>query len=124
LKKVVIIGAGPSGLFAANELADYYEVTIIEKRDFVGGSGLHSDGKLNFHPLIGGNLTNFLPEKEAWDLVYKIRDTFKELGVDDLHHENGGLENLEMRAAKAGIRFVKIHQNHIGSTLVPIIYQA
>ena len=119
MKKVVIIGAGPSGLFAANELADYYEVTIIEKRDFVGGSGLHSDGKLNFHPLIGGNLTNFLPEKEAWDLVYKIRDTFKELGVDDLHHENSGLENLEMRAAKAGIRFVKIHQNHIGSDYLP-----
>ena len=119
MKKVVIVGAGPSGLFAANELADNYEVTIIEKRDFVGGSGLHSDGKLNFHPLIGGDLTKFMPENEAWDLVYSIRDKFKELGVDDLGQENGGLEDLEQRAAKAGIRFVKIHQNHIGSDYLP-----
>jgi len=119
VKKVVIVGAGPSGLFAANELAENYEVTVIEKRDFVGGSGLHSDGKLNFHPLIGGDLTKFLPENEAWSLVYSVRDKFKELGVDDLHKENGGLEDLEMKAAKAGIRFLKIHQNHIGSDYLP-----
>jgi ribulose 1,5-bisphosphate synthetase/thiazole synthase len=49
LDKVVIVGAGPSGLFAAHELANDCDVTIIERRDYVGGSGLQSDGKLNFH---------------------------------------------------------------------------
>jgi len=65
LKKVAIVGAGPSGLFAAHELAENYDVTIIERRNYVGGSGLHSDGKLNFHPRIGGDLTQFLPETRA-----------------------------------------------------------
>ena len=57
MEKVVIVGAGPAGLFAAYDLTDDFEVTIIERRGFVGGSGLHSDGKLNFHPHIGGGLT-------------------------------------------------------------------
>ena len=119
LKHVVIVGAGPSGLFAANELATSHRVTVIEKRNFVGGSGLHSDGKLNFHPLIGGDLTSFLPEKDAWSLVYQIRDTFKDLGVEDKEPDDGGLDDLEQQAAQAGIRFVKIYQNHIGSDYLP-----
>ena len=30
-KKVIIVGAGPAGLMAARQLADYADVTIIEK---------------------------------------------------------------------------------------------
>lgn len=81
LRKVVIVGAGPSGLFAANELADDFEVTILERRGYVGGSGLHSDGKLNFHPLIGGDLTEFLLEKEGWDPVFYMRDDYFQINL-------------------------------------------
>jgi ribulose 1,5-bisphosphate synthetase/thiazole synthase len=66
LDKIVIVGAGPAGLFAARELAANHDVTIIERTNYVGGSGLHSDGKLNFHPSIGGDLTEFLTEEQAW----------------------------------------------------------
>lgn len=117
--KVVIVGAGPAGLFAANELAESCEVTVVERRDYVGGSGLHSDGKLNFHPRIGGDLTEFLPEKDAWDLVFHIRDVFDSLGVDRAEQNDSGLKDLEARAVKAGIRFIKINQNHIGSDHLP-----
>ena len=39
MKKVVIIGAGPAGLTAANELLKYknYEVIILEESDSIGG---------------------------------------------------------------------------------------
>lgn len=116
---VVIVGAGPSGLFAANELADRFDVTVIEEKGFVGGSGLHSDGKLNFHPLIGGDLTEFLPDLEAWDLVFRIKDVFSSLGVEEKEQNRKGMEDLEIKTAKAGFRFVKILQNHIGSDYLP-----
>lgn len=119
MKKVVIVGAGPSGLFAANELADHFDVTVVEMRDYVGGSGLHSDGKLNFHPHIGGDLTEFLPEEEAWDLVFYIRTVFDGLGIERMGQNESGLKDLETKAVRAGIRFIKIDQNHIGSDHLP-----
>jgi uncharacterized FAD-dependent dehydrogenase len=119
LEKIVVVGAGPSGLFAANELADDFDVTVLEKRGYVGGSGLHSDGKLNFHPLIGGDLTEFLGEEEAWGIVFRIRDIFAGLGVGEMEQNASGMDDLEARAVRAGIRFIKIIQNHIGSDHLP-----
>lgn len=117
--KVVIVGAGPAGLFAAHTISKKHQVTILERRNFVGGSGLHSDGKLNFHPKIGGDLTEFMPEGEAWALMYSIRDLFKGLGVEIAQSDDEGLKKLETQASKAGIKFVKIEQNHIGSDHLP-----
>ncbi len=119
MKRVLIVGAGPAGLFAAHELAGRFDVTVLEERGFVGGSGLHSDGKLNFHPQIGGDLTEFLQEGEAWDLVHKIKEVFGELGVEGAEYDEAGMRRLEAQAAKAGIKFVKIDQNHIGSDRLP-----
>lgn len=121
MKKVTVIGAGPAGIFAANTLSEKCEVTILEKRNFVGGSGLHSDGKLNFHPQIGGDLTEFIPVQEAWNLVKSIQETFTRLGVKMAHSDKEGLKQMTAKAAKAGIKFVQIEQNHIGSDFLPAV---
>ncbi|MBD3172626.1 FAD-dependent oxidoreductase, partial [Candidatus Bathyarchaeota archaeon] len=119
MNKIVIVGAGPAGLWAAYRLGRDYQVTVLEKRNFVGGSGLHSDGKLNFHPKIGGDLTEFMSNEAAWELTYQIQDTFTGLGVEMAHSDEEGLKKLETEASKAGIKFVKIEQNHIGSDYLP-----
>jgi len=54
--KVVIVGSGPAGLFAAYELSSKFDINVFDMASTPGGSGLRSDGKLNFHPRIGGDL--------------------------------------------------------------------
>jgi uncharacterized FAD-dependent dehydrogenase len=119
LRKIIIVGAGPAGLWAAHRLSINHQVTILEKSNFVGGSGLHSDGKLNFHPQIGGDLTEFMSTEKAWALNKEIKDHFTELGVNLAHTDNEALRKLETQASRAGIKFVKIDQNHIGSDYLP-----
>jgi uncharacterized FAD-dependent dehydrogenase len=123
MSRIVLVGAGPTSLFAAKQLACDYDVTILEESDHVGGSGLYSDGKLNFNPQIGGDLTEFMPMNEAWKVIDTIRETFRELGVDTNSHGEEGQTQLEREAARAGIRFVRINQSHIGSDHLPIVMQ-
>jgi len=65
------------------------------------------------------HLTEFIPEGEGWKLVFHIRDIFHDLDVEADEYDEGGMRGLEIRAAKAGIRFVKILQGHIGSDHLP-----
>ena len=145
---VVIIGAGPAGLFAASELIDSdLEVLIVELgRDVqdrkcplnttttkcmncdpcnimcgVGGAGGLSDGKLNLRPDIGGNLTEFTDdEQEAWDLVESVDRMFLDHGVPENGYGTGDdAEELRRRAAQVGINFIPIHQRHVGSDKLP-----
>lgn len=112
----MIVGAGPAGLFAAQELAELFDVTILEKNNVSGGSGLNSDGKLNFNPKIGGDLTEFLQLEEAENVIDGIDKTFQNYGVDQNDNYNDGeLEKLRIKADQAGMEFVKIKQKHIGS---------
>lgn len=118
----MIVGAGPAGLFAADELIDNaYAVTVIEEMSRVGGQGLNIDGKFNFHPKIGGDLTDFLSEAESWKLITDIETTFEKYGDADKYYDAEKLNALQEKSIKAGIEFIKIQQKHIGSDLLPEI---
>jgi uncharacterized FAD-dependent dehydrogenase len=139
----IIIGAGPAGLFAAKELSRK-ELKIlvvdqgksIEERNCpmllegkclnctpcdimsgLGGSGAFSDGTLNVHPQIGGDLTQFLAKDDAWDLVEEVDQLFAEYWnfpkITLATKEE--INQLKRRAASCGAHFVDIKQRHIGS---------
>ena len=119
MTKVLIVGAGPAGLFAAYELADSCDITVIEQENHIGGAGLYSDGKMNFHPQIGGDLLEFLSEEESMKNLEKIKNVFKSYGMAEVGNDWEKLLELERRATTAGIKFIPIRQNHVGSDYLP-----
>ena len=141
---VIIVGAGPAGMFAARELVHQgLKVLVIDRgRDTgerrcemertgicrkckpcnvlcgIGGAGTFSDGTLNLRPDVGGNLRDYTQtDDEAWALVDEVDRTFIQYGVlDELAGSSeADIEQLKRRAASAGVRFVDIKQRHVGS---------
>lgn len=121
---VIIVGAGPAGLFAANELKSQKKkkkksVLVIDKgKDVeerycfidnlsycnhcddcnimcgVGGAGTFSDGTLNLRPDVGGDLTEFCDNDTAWQLVKEVDSVFLKFGMPDKLY-NGSAEEIE-----------------------------
>ena len=132
---VVIVGAGPAGLFTALELSDSkLEVVVVDKgRDIksrpreevmcgVGGAGGYSDGTLNLSPYIGGNLDEVTGDGDkSQKLVERVDKIFLKFGAPKRRY---GLDKdkaaaLEKKAAATGIKFINIVQQHIGSENTP-----
>ena len=109
---VVIVGAGPAGLFAAYELLENnkkLKVAILD-RGFkaenrscpmnkkgiscvncnpcgilsgYGGAGTFSDGKLNFIPKLGkSDLFKYMSQSEAYKLIDDTEKIFNKFGMD------------------------------------------
>ena len=146
---VIIVGAGPAGLFAAKTLSEnHLKVLIIDKgRDIeqricpkeknpqtycncnpcniysgLGGAGGKSDGKLNFHPKIGGNLYEYTNDPEKY--INIIDQTFTDLSqIYNYTTTNGKAIELAQKALQTGQQFVIIKQKHIGSDLLFAVMQ-
>jgi len=115
MKRIIITGAGPAGLFAAYKLVtnpkESTEVRVIDSggtieervlsKDVlhgVGGAGLMSDGKLNFDTRIGNNLNEILPEEENKRLTEEVEKIFNSFGVLKLDIDSKKAKELEKRA--------------------------
>ncbi len=145
---VIIIGAGPAGLFAGHEISKNSKLKVLiidmggevkkrkcpmEKTDEcikcdpchvmsgVGGAGGLSDGTLNIRPDIGGNLFEFMKGKEAWGLVRHVDRIWVKAGAPSKLYKATSKEEEELsrKAAQAGLEFVQIPQRHIGSDHTP-----
>lgn len=107
---VIIIGAGPSGIFCAYELINKkpdLKVLMIEKgrrieerqcpkrktKVCVGcqpcsittgfaGAGAFSDGKLSLSPDVGGNLPEILGYEETVELIHESDEIYLKFGAD------------------------------------------
>ena len=109
---VVIVGAGPAGLFCAYELIEKnpkLKILMLDKGKFVenricpmnklkteckncnpcnilsgyGGAGTFSDGKLNFIPKLGkSDLFKYMSEEDAYKLVDETEEIFNKFNMD------------------------------------------
>ena len=109
---VIIVGAGPAGLFAAYELITQntnLKIAVMDKGFRVkkrlcpmnkngipcqncnpcailagyGGAGTFSDGKLNFIPTLGkSDLTKYMTESEANKLIDETEEIFNKFKMD------------------------------------------
>ncbi len=110
---VIIIGAGPTGIFTALEFIKKeaeLDILILEKGNDLekricpmkenpgsgcvhcdscaivsgwGGAGAYSDGKLSLSPDIGGNLENYIGRQALKDNILYADDIYMEFGAPD-----------------------------------------
>ncbi len=134
---VVIIGAGPAGLFAAEMLAQH-ELTVLvldrgeepQKRKTmsygIGGAGTYSDGKLNLTPRIGGNPESFgRSGSEVEKAIETVDQLFTDLGVKGGYSSSDGdkVATLLRSANAAGVDFIYARQRHIGTDRLRVIIE-
>ncbi len=139
---VIIVGAGPAGIFAALELSDSgLRVLLLEKgRDLeervcpvagradgclscrpcsmvsgFGGAGAYSDGKLTLSADVGGLLGALLPPGQLPELIEYVDSLYVRFGAPERVFGTGPeVESLTNRAMLAGLRLVPVKIRHLG----------
>jgi uncharacterized FAD-dependent dehydrogenase len=141
---VIIVGAGPAGIFAAMELTASAHPRVLmldkgpelEKRHCPsrekgrcikcptcalmtgwGGSGAFSDGKLTLTTDVGGLLAEIRGADEAMRLVHEVDELWVRFGANGRPY-SGDLDSIEeiaRRAALAGLRLQHYPIRHLGT---------
>ena len=141
---VIIVGAGPAGIFAAMELTQSTRCRVLmldkgpslDKRHCPsreqghcmkcatcalmtgwGGAGAFSDGKLTLTTQVGGLLAEIRGEEEAEQLVREVDALWVRFGANGQPY-SGDLEHIEevsRRAALAGLRLQHYPIRHLGT---------
>lgn len=141
---VIIVGAGPAGIFSALELANKTDLKIlmlekgpdINKRKCPatrglgcvncepcsllsgwGGAGAFSDGKLTISTSVGGWLNEYVGEEELSKLMEYVDSIYARYGgaLKIYGEDIDEVERLERRAALAGLVMVKQKIRHLGT---------
>jgi uncharacterized FAD-dependent dehydrogenase len=132
--QVIIVGAGPAGIFSALTLADQgiKPILLLElgkdlserkrrnSNDMLcgwGGAGAYSDGKLTLSPEVGGLLGEYL-EPESLDEILKTSDEiWVKHGAPEVIFGKSSpkLEDLADRARLADLELIPSQIRHIGT---------
>ena len=138
---VIIIGAGPAGIFVSLTLTKMGigRVLLIEQgkdiaerdrrsgRDLLcgwGGAGAYSDGKLNLSTEVGGFLNELIPTKKLETLLQKADKIYLSYGAPEkifgAHLDK--IETLSTDAQRVGLTFVPTLIRHMGTeNCVPVL---
>jgi len=138
---VIIVGAGPAGIFAALELAQKPGVKILlldkglglaQRREAMlqpgdrglnpllhgwGGAGAFSDGKLILSPEIGGELAEYIGAEEVAALIERVDEVYLSFDAPERLYgtDLDELERLAKEAAQAHLRLVAARVRHLGT---------
>ena len=142
---VVIVGAGPAGIFAALELTKQAKLDVlildkgrnIDKRhcpiynsdrkcihckfcDRIsgwGGAGAYSDGKLTLSNEVGGQLQDVIGPEALGDLVKYVDDIYVAFGAPEkvYGHHDDTVDNLIRKVALAEFRLLYFPVRHMGT---------
>jgi len=144
---VIIVGAGPAGIFAALELVKRNNVRIlmIEKGSDIrsrtcpmieksipcaqcglcgivcgwGGAGAYSDGKLTLTSDFGGWLKDYLPPEDLASCIEYVDAVYQSFGAGGTVHgdDAAALARLKKKAAGYNLELVPARIRHIGTDL-------
>lgn len=144
---VVIIGAGPAGIFAALEITKLNKnlsVLIIDKGRSIerrkcparvngkcincspcgitsgwSGAGAFSDGKLSLSPEVGGRLLEYFSEDECMELIKYCDDIYLNFGANKTVYglNNEKIDKIKYEASKYNIRLIECPVRHLGTEL-------
>jgi len=135
---VLIVGAGPAGIFAALQFARAKDVSVclvdkgpdidqrVRKAELLsgwGGAGAFSDGKLTLSPEVGGQLINVMPEREVRRLLKYVDQMWVDYGgADKIYGTNeDDVASLARQAQLAGMKLVHCEVRHLGTEMCPAI---
>lgn len=142
---VIIIGAGPAGIFTALELTKKNNISVlilekgeeIEKRECLmrsknsgcfhcspcaiisgwGGAGAFSDGKLNLSTEIGGQLDNYIDKDKVAELIEYADDIYLEFGADKTVYgtDKEKIDIIKKEASLAKLKLIPTRIRHLGT---------
>lgn len=141
---VIIVGAGPAGIFSALELTEKTNLNVliidrgpdIDKRKCPssrgfecvhcepcsvlsgwGGAGAYSDGKLTLSTEVGGWLNQYVSTKELDALVKHVDSVYLKFGASAQVYgrENEKVSEIERQASLAGLKLIKQEVRHMGT---------
>ena len=141
---VIIVGAGPAGIFSAIELTEKTNLNVlivdrgadIDKRKCPssrgfecvhcepcsvlsgwGGAGAYSDGKLTLSTEVGGWLNQYVSNKELMGLVKYVDDIYIKFGASEKVYggQNERVDEIERQASLAGLKLIKQEVRHMGT---------
>ena len=144
---VLVIGAGPAGIFTALELTKHrsdLSILIVDKGRTIekrkcharqtgicvncvpcaitagwSGAGAFSDGKLSLSPAVGGRLIEYMREDEAQDLINYADSIYCNFGAQETIHglDTRRVEEIQYEASRHNIQLIHCPVRHLGTEL-------
>lgn len=142
---VIVVGAGPAGIFTALELqktSPNARVLVVDAGSSIdrracparklghcvgcepcgimqgwAGAGAFSDGKLSLSEEVGGNLPDYLPRQEVRELIHYCDEQYLSFGAPTAVHglNDPKVEEFRYEASKYNIQLVPCPVRHMGT---------
>lgn len=142
---LIIIGAGPAGIFAALEITNRKpdsRVLIVDtgrtishracpaRRDGQckhcdpcaimhgwAGAGAFSDGKLSLSDEVGGHISDYIGHKRAMEYIKRADDIYLRFGASESVHglNNNRVDEIAYEASRHNIHLVPCPVRHLGT---------